>query len=429
MRTCLILASEFPPKNTAGVHRTLRFCQFLPRFGWTPRVLTMDVEEPGGDKLMSKISGDLEVIRVGPSLKSSKNAVAVTTSGKPVHNRLSRIKALLRPLSQLITETPDRNVGWSRLAEKRGRELLSRQPVDALYSSGPPHSVHLAARRLALAFKIPWVADFRDPWARRPWSTTQNPWGRKFIPMLERQVVETASAVILNTPTSCADFSAAYPKLAHKFHCIPNGLDADLLASVREISATARSENNVPILCHPGGLYGHRDPSNTLKAIAALNAQGVSIKFQQIGAIAEHFQPQKLADELGISQLFEAIPSLSHRDTLQAMHHADMLLIIQPDAPLMVPSKVYEMLAFDRPVVAVCDSPCTETVVKEAGGFAAPSRDVPAIVCCLREAWQCRSDTNRSQQRETARAKYDGCALTKTLADLLTAVTDQAEQR
>ncbi len=425
MRSCLVLASEFPPKNTAGVHRSLRFCQFLPGFGWAPRVITTDIEEPGGNKLLSKVSGDLQIVRVGPCIRLGENQSSAEPIDRSSASKWKQIKSWLRPLSQLLTETPDRSVGWSRLAEKKGRQLLSQQAVEVIYSSGPPHSVHLAARKLAIQFNIPWIADFRDPWARRPWSTSQNPWGRKLIPFFERQVVKAAAAVVLNTSTSCSDFCNAYPTLSSKFHCIPNGLDPDLLASVRHISSTHRAENAIPVLCHPGNLYGHRDPANTIRAIAALNSDSLPIKLQQIGAIAEHLQPNALAAGLGIPKLFEAIPSLPHHETLRAMHQSDVLLIIQPDAPLMVPSKVYEMLAFDRPVVAVCDSPCTESVVKDAGGFTAPSRDVDAIAAALRNALAYRHNNERLQMRESARAKYDGRNLTKELADLMCSVASR----
>ena len=46
------------------------------------------------------------------------------------------------------------------------KKYLKEHPVDAIVSTGPPHSMHLIARKLTLATGIPWVADFRDPWTR-----------------------------------------------------------------------------------------------------------------------------------------------------------------------------------------------------------------------------------------------------------------------
>ena len=161
---------------------------------------------------------------------------------------------------------------------------------------------------------------------------------------------------------------------------------------MRGISALKKADNPIPVLCHPGSMYGHRNPASVLRALARLHADGLSIKLQQIGPIAEEFRTEALAQELGISHLFEQVPSLPHEATLLAMSRADLLLIIQPDAPLMVPSKAYEMLAFDQPIVAACDSAGTEAVVRESGGFVAESRDDAKIASALREAWLGRLD-------------------------------------
>ena len=221
MPNCLMLLPEFPPKNTAGVHRSLRFCQFLPEFGWQLFVLASNVSEPGGDQLLSKIPPKTVVTRIGPVV------TAGPVNGKPVGDRPRRpavyvaLRRMLSPARQLMTETPDRNIAWSRLARKQGSDYLRSNSIDVLYSSGPPHSVHLAARKLATTFGIPWVADFRDPWARKPWTKKANPLGQYLLPFFERTVVGQATKVILNTQASHQDFCAAYPQYATSFIAFP----------------------------------------------------------------------------------------------------------------------------------------------------------------------------------------------------------------
>jgi len=39
----LMIAYEFPPAAAGGVMRTVKFARYLPRFGWTPHVLTPTV--------------------------------------------------------------------------------------------------------------------------------------------------------------------------------------------------------------------------------------------------------------------------------------------------------------------------------------------------------------------------------------------------
>lgn len=416
---CLMLLPEFPPKNTAGVHRSLRFCQFLPEFGWHATVLASNVSEAGGDKLLEKVPDTTTVRRVGPLAMATANTAETAETAPRRPAVYAALRRMLSPARQLLTETPDRNVAWSRLARKEASEFLRENAVDMLYTSGPPHSIHLAALKLSRAFGIPWVADFRDPWARKPWTKKANPLGQYLLPLFERSVIRHATKVVLNTQGSYQDFQAAYPEYAQKFHCIPNGLDPELVERVRDIASAKKPRRPIPVLCHPGSMYGHRDPAPVLRAIARLHAEGLSIKLQQIGPISEEFQAQQLAQQLGIAHLFEQIPSLSHDQTLVEMSRADLLLIIQPDAPLMVPSKAYEMLAFDQPIVAACDSAGTEAVVREGGGFAAASRDEVKIAAMLQEAWSSKSDPRRARQRERAREKFDGRKLTEKLAAVM----------
>ena len=415
-----MIAPEFPPKSTAGTHRSLRFCRFLPEFGWQPSVLSMDVTQRGGPELMNRIPKEVSVHRVGKKVNEETDA----SQSQPRHPANSKrglsqtIKSVLRPGWQLLTETPDRFIGWSRLAGKEGIRLATREHVDLVYSSGPPHSAHLAAKRVAQTARVPLVVDLRDPWARRPWSQSRNPWGQRFVPWYERQVVSSAAKVILNTHASQQDFCKVYPEYADKFVCIPNGVDPELLDQVSRLHHTIHSDCtcDVPVICHPGNMYGHRNPQPILRAIAKLHSRGHEFKLQQIGAVADHFDPVADAANLGISHLFEVIRPMPHDAVLERMSIADMLLIIQPDAPLMVPGKVYEMLAFDQPLVAVCDSEATDSVVECAGGLTAASRDVDAIAEAILSAWRHRTDPNILQLRHSSRKAYDGRGLTERLA-------------
>ena len=44
-RKVLIIAYAFPPIAYAGTYRTLRFCTYLPEYGWAPPVLPIKEAE------------------------------------------------------------------------------------------------------------------------------------------------------------------------------------------------------------------------------------------------------------------------------------------------------------------------------------------------------------------------------------------------
>ncbi len=416
-----MLAPEFPPKNSAGVHRTLRFCRFLPEFGISPVVITTNIAQAGGENLLKHVSDSVSVHRFGPehtvsTSKPKQNTTAIRQSNP--------IKSLLRPAWQFLTETPDRDIAWAKSVRAPACKLVKECGIQVIYSSGPPHSVHIAAMHVSQKTGVPWVADFRDPWARKPWAKKQNPWGQRLLPYYEHRVVKCASKVILNTEPAKQNFCKQYPTLAEKFVCIPNGLDPDLIGRVGQLERTQHSSEGA-VICHPGSMYGRRDPNLILDAISKLNDRGSKFELQQVGAVAEDFDPMQHAQSLGISHLFRAIPPMAHDAVLGIMKNSDILLIIQPDAPLMVPGKVYEMLAFDIPMVAVCDSEATAQVVLDAGGYTAASQDVDGIAVALEHAWADRDCLERIECRERARTKYDGRELSKRLAEIFSALVQR----
>ena len=110
------------------------------------------------------------------------------------------------------------------------------------------------------------------------------------------------------------------------------------------------------------------------------------------------------------------------------MHYimsADILVLIQPNAPFQVPGKLFEMLLFEQPIVAICESAPTEKIVSEVGGVCASSLDPVAIEQALRTAIEMRGNPELRLRREAARHKYNGRNLTKSLAAVFDRVTSQ----
>ena len=61
---------------------------------------------------------------------------------------------------------PDARVKWVKQPISYLKKWISENPVDAIITTGPPHSMHLIGLGLKKKFKdIQWVADFRDPWS------------------------------------------------------------------------------------------------------------------------------------------------------------------------------------------------------------------------------------------------------------------------
>src|SRR5690625_1877256 len=168
----LIITYYWPPAGGPGVQRAVYFVKYLRSFGWEPIVYTVkDGEYPNLDPSFEKeIPENLTVWkRRSPEPyywyklltgrkkdESLKPAIVSETSKKSFTHQMA---VWIRGNFFI----PDARMWWIRPSIRFLRRKLKDHPVDAIFSTSPPQSVHLIAQGIASKMNIPWVADFRDP--------------------------------------------------------------------------------------------------------------------------------------------------------------------------------------------------------------------------------------------------------------------------
>ncbi len=173
MKRVLVITYYWPPSGGAGVQRWLKFTKYLPEFGWQPIVYTPENPEAPVDdpSLLEDIHDTTEVIKrpiwepytlykrfVGMDSSERINAGFLKENERP--EKKEGFSVWIR--GNLFI--PDARKFWIRPSYRFLRKYLKQHPVDAIISTGPPHSMHLIALKLKRHFSIPWIADFRDPW-------------------------------------------------------------------------------------------------------------------------------------------------------------------------------------------------------------------------------------------------------------------------
>lgn len=401
MSRCFLVATHFPPFQSAGTFRSIRIAKYLPELGWDLEVLTVDpASYLEGSRIsqesLSQISQDIKVhrtraahpnqwLQAGKKLltrnskpisskergATPKSASVTSTKEEPSSGMVQRAKdAVTVPLM-----TPDRWIGWMPFAVRKGKRALAASRCDLLYSSGPPWTNHLIARRLKQTHDVAWVADFRDPWVGnnfRPQRRGDTWVGRKHRE-LESKVIRFADGVIFNTARACDEAQSRYPDLpSEKFCVIPNGFDPADFSSAPPASVDGQGETNRrPLrLVHTGAFYGKRNVDALLVALGELRkteAIGAEdIELVLIGAAGRDHE-KRLAADLGITKMVNVRPSIPHSECLTELYGADVLLLVQTDAPLCVPGKLYEYLAVGRPVFTLAGDGATADIVRKEG--------------------------------------------------------------
>ena len=93
---------------------------------------------------------------------------------------------------------PDGRVGWYFDSINTGNKIFEENKIDAIFSSAPPFTTHLIAKKLALSNNLPWIADFRDPWTDRFYNYENKRWWitSKLDKVLENSVVNSAQQCV-----------------------------------------------------------------------------------------------------------------------------------------------------------------------------------------------------------------------------------------
>ena len=214
--TVLMVAFDFPPLATVGVHRSVKLAQYLPEQGITPVVITTDRDSLRAwsghdldDTLVDELPPGLTVYRV-PCPRPA-----------PIRPRL------LRRLQLFLSSGEEIGGRWAPpLSAVWDRAVAETKPA-AVYVSAPPFSIVPHVLTLARRSGLPLIVDFRDAWSQ--WCHNANPtwWHYRAKLRAERASLEGAEAVVGVTGQLIADLRRAHPRIdAAKFHVVSSGFDA-----------------------------------------------------------------------------------------------------------------------------------------------------------------------------------------------------------
>lgn len=410
----LVIAYDFPPHAAIGTMRTLRLVRHLHDQGWQVTVLTAspDTYLPGTPverALEAQVPAGVEVLQVravrpftafeslvrrvrSPRPSQPDPAPARRDSGaaRGPERRSAWLSALIkvRDRVEALLDMPDKESGWIMPAVVRGIvHMLRNGRPDVIYSSAPPWSGQVIALCLVRLARRPWIADFRDPWARAPWRDWQLGIRRRAVASLERRVVTRADTTLFVTEANRADFAALYgPALAGRFQLVPNGCDPTELEALAPLPARDRF-----VLLHAGTFYGPRSPMPVIHAIAHAVRRGAldprTFRLRLLGTIQLPVDVPAECARLGLADVVEFVPRVTRAESLREMKSASALLLVQIDTLVSIPAKAYEYLASGRPVLALAEGE-TASLVRASGiGVAvrpnAPVEEVEAALLAI----------------------------------------------
>jgi glycosyltransferase involved in cell wall biosynthesis len=354
----------------------------LDRLGWDATVLTVtphaelcdaslvhDVPDStcvirtGWMDMGARLGGWLSAGRAGGGSGSRASMQDCLDSSRPgtrvsTGPDVARRSGLLGWLSRLLA-TPDSRIGWIPPAVRAGLAEIRRRRPDVVYSTSPYMSAHLIALVLSRAARLPWVADFRDPWQCNPYRELGFRSLERWDSWLEWLVLHSATHIVCCTPTMTTLLQRRYPRLASRITTILNAFDR---ARFDRVEAVPSAPLGHYVLTHAGQFYGPRRPdiwfAALRRAIEETPSLGPTLRLSLIGS--DHFEGRSLrgmAAEAGVAANVLTLGPLAHGETLARLAGSDALILAGssgPGATLQIPNKLFEYLAVGRPILAAC---------------------------------------------------------------------------
>lgn len=411
----LIIAYHFPPHTGGGVFRPLKFAKYLPEFGWQPIVLAAEptAYDPLDHTLLGQLPDSAIVHRV-----TSVHPKDIEAWLKPIWSlfwklRLRTLADAVQPYKLLRWLPPDPYIGWVRPALRKARELIAKYQPDVIFTTSPPHSTQLVGLRLKQT-GLPWIADFRDPWERNPFTHFPISGLRKLNSRWERQTLQKADAVVCVTETMrrWASEGCATAQVV----CIDNGFDPD------DFTFQVPKQNRQSFtLAYTGSLYGIRRLDHVLKAIDLLIQSG-HIKTQEIRFRFMGRDGTGCTKPYYDQPWFEFFSYDSHEIAIQVAHQSDAtVLLVPPQGSYITSSKLFDYLQIPNPILAIApeDSDAAAIIRKTQTGIVADPcqpEEIAGAILELFTAW--RRGTLQIKPNKEAIARYDRRHLTGQLAQL-----------
>lgn len=361
MKKVLIITYYWPPTGGAGVQRWLKFSKYFRNSGWEPIIYTpSNPDFPiTDDTLLKDIPENLTILKTQ------------ITEPYDIYRKIMRKKKTETVNQGFLSESKENTLLQSAMIWVRGNffipdarkfwikpsitylsDYISKNAIDAIISTGPPHSMHLIAMGLQQKHSIPWIADFRDPWTQIDFYSQLklSSWADKKHKRLENRVLTKASKVVTVSPSCGKDLE----KLGHrKVDVITNGFDTD----------DFKFEKDQPLLSgflfhHTGALNKDRNPYTLWKVLDDLCKENPEFKKDLVLKFtgktdAIVFETLK---RHGLGDNFQKSDYMPHSEVVKLMTQSLILLLPLNNTPNnagVLSGKLFEYLAAKRPVFGI----------------------------------------------------------------------------
>ena len=349
----MVISYYWPPAGGISVLRTLKIVKYLRNFGWEPIVYApsnahypiidtdnLDEIPSGVTVLKKKVLEPFQAFKflTGRKKEQSLNSIVQVRDKKP--SFMDNLGIWIRGNFFI----PDARSLWIKPSVKFLLKYLEKNPVDAIFTDGPPHTNTYIANLLKKKTSIPWLSDYQDPWTQVDYYQMLKIGKRadRKHRKMEQECFKNADKITIASPQWKSDLESIGAK---NVEVIYYGYD----------EADFQDLKNEPSeyfdIVHIGLLGIDRYPEDFFQVLEALN----NPKIRLILAGQVDVEVQKGLKSLkNVTVDFRG--TVPRKEALQLAMNADLLLLPinkAENAGGRLPGKLYEYLRTYNPILAL----------------------------------------------------------------------------
>jgi len=426
VKRVLVITYYWPPSGGAGVQRWLKFTKYLPEFGWQPVIYTpKNPEAPVEDtSLLADIHPQTIVIKrriwepykmymrfLGKQSGARINAGFLSEQEKP--GKKEGISVWIRG-NMFI---PDARKFWIKPSVRFLRKYLKKKPVDAIISTGPPHSMHMIAMHLKKRLDLPWIADFRDPWTGIDYYDQLKLSKRADSKhtSFEKTVLETSDKVVVIGKSMSDQFS----QIANIDPVvITNGYDEDDFNK-----AKGKVDEHFTIL-YLGAMNKDRNHFIFWRTISTLLQDRGDISSMLRIKLIGKLDHSVLTDikNFGVEEVTELIPYIPHDQVAEVLQAASLLYLPinnTTNARSIQTGKIFEYMASGLPILGIgpVKGDASEILRTSKAGVMIDFEDEAGLKSAIESYWE--ASRKGEGGIDASYMKYSRRALTGKMAHIL----------
>ena len=425
MKKLFFVTYMYPPIAGSGIQRSLKFIKYLPSYNITPIVFC-----PQNAIWKASDHKNLEL----PYVKNTKTYRCGLQKLQRYYGLRFKKSFTNHPYFHFLGLKyiwfMDFFSSWYFECRNMALKVAKQEKVDCIYTTSPPHSVHLFGRHLKAKLGIPWIMDLRDAMYDEPnrdFNKIKDRMQANIERIYEKSFYRNADAIISVSQPILDSIRKRHGELdfENKSHLITNGFDSQDYADVN----SCFQEKNKLVITYTGAFLMKRTPEYFLKALVSLvSANEIDVQDLLIRFVGYFDEPVLTIFNNYIKQLpIQVIEYQPYEKTLAYQVSSDLLLLIvsvhaEQGGGQILTGKFYEYIGAQKTIFALApEGPLKTLIEKGRFGVVAPPKDITSIAKkfkTLYKEWKAEKSLYLNSDSDL-RNRFTRAKLTQELAQII----------